>query len=190
MDQADQSLGEMAARVARFADLSPLAAQRDATIPQNALDLIYSRKLLPVIRRDGAETAISDSAAPIEGAGGITITYACCPPGQGPGLHSHKRTFETFTVLQSSFEFRWGEEGETRVTLEKFDVISLPPGHARAFTNVGTEEGLLQVIISGGTHDANDLVLPYSVSEKLRDLAPEFHDRLAATGITFKERES
>ena len=31
------------------------------------------------------------------------MTLAKCPVGQGPGLHNHLATFETFTVLEESF---------------------------------------------------------------------------------------
>ena len=44
----------------------------DPAIPLEALDVIYSRRLLPVLGLEGgAETAVS-SAAPIVGAAGIT----------------------------------------------------------------------------------------------------------------------
>src|SRR5271170_5388666 len=102
----------MKTRIARFSDLKSLPIQNDPTIPQEALDIIYSRKLLPVVGLEaGTETAVS-VATPIVGAAGITITLAICPPGQGPGLHAHKVTYETFTVLQGRFEFSWGEEGQ------------------------------------------------------------------------------
>jgi len=173
-----------ASRVARYAALRPLPVQTDPSIPQEALDVIYSRKLLPVLGLEGgAETAVS-TAAPIVGAAGITITLAVCPPGQGPGLHSHKATFETFTVLQGSFEFRWGDQGEHTARLERFDTFSVPPGLQRAFRNVGDSEGVLQVVISGGRHDASDIVLPPSTASALKTSSPKLFDRMMAAGIT------
>jgi len=180
------SMDEMQTRIARFQGLTPIANQRDPSVPQSARDIIYARKLLPVIGREEGDTAIA-SDAPISGAGGITMTLAVCPPNQGPGLHAHKKTFETFTVLKGRFEFRWGDEGENAVELDAFDVLSVPPGVARAFKNVSDEEGVLQVVISGGVHDMNDIHMPQVETEKLYKAAPEFAERLKASGITFSK---
>jgi uncharacterized RmlC-like cupin family protein len=177
----------MEARIARFSELRPIALQQDATIPQAALDIIYARQLLPVIgREDGVATALA-SAAPINGAGGITITLAVCPSGQGPDLHLHKATFETFTVLQGRFEFRWGEAGEDAVQLDRFDAISVPPGFHRRFRNISDETGILQVLISGGVHDSRDVEIPKAVSEAIQGASNALHSKMAASGITFLE---
>ncbi|HYF21625.1 MAG TPA: cupin domain-containing protein [Ramlibacter sp.] len=184
MNTIDTGATLAASRVARYDTLRPLPVQTDPSIPQEALDVIYSRRLLPVLGLEGgAETAVS-TAAPIVGAAGITITLAVCPPGQGPGLHAHKATFETFTVLQGSFEFRWGPEGEHTARLERFDTFSFPPGIQRAFRNVGETEGILQVVISGGRHDASDIQLPPSTTAALKAASPKLFDKMAAAGIT------
>jgi hypothetical protein len=87
---------DMEARIARFRALKPLPIQ-NASIPQKARDVVYSRKLLCVV---GLEKSTPINAeAPIRGAAGMTMTLAVCPPGQGPGLHAHRQTYETFTVL-------------------------------------------------------------------------------------------
>ncbi|HXE06034.1 MAG TPA: cupin domain-containing protein [Bryobacteraceae bacterium] len=174
----------LTARFARYADLKPLQIQCDASIPQEALDVIYSRKLLPVVGLEaGAQTAVS-SAAPIIGAAGITITLAVCPPGQGPQLHAHKATYETFTVLQGTFEFRWGESGEQTKRLGRFDTFSVPPLVHRAFRNVSDIEGILQVVISGGKHDARDIYVPSAVMEDLKAKSAKLYEQLTASGIS------
>jgi uncharacterized RmlC-like cupin family protein len=174
----------LTARFARYADLRPLQIQCDASIPQDALDIIYSRKLLPVVGLEaGAQTAMS-SAAPIIGAAGITITLAVCPPGQGPQLHAHKATYETFTVLQGTFEFRWGESGEHTQRLGPFDTFSVPPLVHRAFRNVGDVEGILQVVISGGKHDARDIYVPSAVMDDLKAKSVKLYEQLTASGIS------
>ena len=149
----------MATRVARYADLKPLPAQVNPRIPQAARDVVYARSLLSVIGLDHAADTPISAQAPIKGAAGITITYAVCPPGQGPSLHAHLATYETFTVMQGRFEVTWNDNGENRLELGLFDTISVPPGVCRAFRNIGNGEGILQVIISGGVHDRNDLSL-------------------------------
>ena len=166
----------MKGRIARFKELEPLPIQQSA-IPQAARDVIYSRKLLSVIGLEKEKTPIN-AGAPIRGAAGMTMTLAVCPPGQGPGLHNHVQTYETFTVLKGRFEVSWGERGEERVVLEAFDTISVPPGVCRAFRNVGEEEGILQVLITGGVHDMADIAFTEDARAKIeavgRGLSKEF----------------
>lgn len=167
MKTVELSREEMQVRIARFAALEPLEAQKNAPLPQTAVDLIYSRKLLSVIGLDAGTDTPINNAAPIKGSGGMTITLAVCPPGTGPSLHAHRATYETFTVLKSTFEFSWNDDGSATTRLEPFDTISIPPGVVRAFRNVGHEEGILQVIITGGVHDMNDIDFTPQVAETL-----------------------
>lgn len=174
-------------RVARYSTLVPLPVQRDASIPLPALDLIYARKLLPVIGlADGADTPIS-AAAPIKGAAGVTMTYAACPPGQGPGLHTHKATYETFVVMQGEFEITWGDTGEHSTVLKPMDVVSIPPGVSRAFRNVGESEAVLLVVISGGENNMADIHLPAKQVEALKATSPELLNRVVTAGMTYDE---
>lgn len=144
----------MNGRIARYKDLKPLPTQ-NAQIPEKARDVVYARKLLSVIGLE-QKTPIN-MGAPITGAAGMTMTLAVCPPGQGPGLHNHVQTYETFTVLKGRFEITWNADGSGRAVLEQFDTISIPPGICRAFRNIGADEGILQVLITGGVHDMNDI---------------------------------
>ncbi|MGR9092794.1 MAG: cupin domain-containing protein [Gammaproteobacteria bacterium] len=176
---------QIEARVARFEDLKPLKDQSDYGFPQEALDIAYARQLKPVIgAASGEDTALTDSA-PILGAGGMTMTYVFCPPGQGPGLHSHQSTFETFIVLEGRFEFSWGDHGEESLELGKYDVVSFEPGFCRAFRNVGDVDGLMQVIITGGVHDMNDIDFRPEVGEAIAEHSPELRDHLEKTGMRF-----
>ena len=119
----------MEKRVSRFADLKPLPIQIDKNIPQAGKDIVYARELLSVIGLDPSEgkTPIN-SGAPVVGAGGITMTLAKCPAGQGPGLHNHLATFETFTVLEGEFLIKWNDDGSEELILKKHDTISIPSG--------------------------------------------------------------
>lgn len=177
---------EIERRIARFQSLRPMKAQRDASVPLEAADIVWSRKLMPVIALESkSATPINDESAPIIGAAGMTITLAVCPPGQGPTLHAHRNTFETFTVLQGAFEFALGDKGEHKVVLERFDTISVPPAICRAFRNVSEEEGILQVIITGGVHDMNDIDIVPEAAVRLSRIAPEFLANLKANGLSF-----
>jgi len=186
MNYVEVSPETMQTRLARFLELRPLPSQQEESIPQEALDIVYARKLLPVIGIEEGDTPITANA-PIVGAGGITITLAVCPPNQGPGLHAHKDTFETFTVLQGQFELRWGTKGEDCVQLGLFDTLSIPPGVARAFRNISDGEGVLQVVISGGAHNMQDIHMPLHEAARLFELAPEFSAQLSQAGVTFDQ---
>ena len=130
MKTMQMSQKDMQRRIARFASLKPLPIQ-NASIPEKARDVVYSRKLLSVIGLENANTPINQGA-PIVGAAGMTMTLAVCPPGQGPGLHSHRQTYETFTVMQGRFEVRWNDDGSGSAILGLYDTVSFPPGVCRS----------------------------------------------------------
>ena len=180
------SIDEMDKRVSKFRELKPLSIQQDANIPIEGRDVVYARQLLSVIGLDPREgnTPIN-SGAPIIGAGGITMTHAKCPPGQGPGLHNHINTYETFTVLEGQFEVSWNDDGSDTIILEKFDTISVPPGVCRSFKNSGTTDGLLQVIISGGVHDMNDIAFTPAAADKINSVEPGLVDKFKQVGFKF-----
>lgn len=184
MKTIELSQSEMTKRVARFKDLAPLPTQTDGRIPLEARDIVYARKLLSVVGLEDANTPVNMGAA-IKGAGGLTITVAVCPPGQGPELHSHRKTFETFTVLRGNFEVRWNDEGGERLILEEFDTISVPPGVCRAFRNIGDRDGILQGVISGGVHDMQDIDFAHQIADQLRAISPTALAAFQEIGFTF-----
>ncbi len=180
LNQAD-----MSKRVSRFRDLKPLPTQAENAIPLEAKDVVYARKLLSVIGLEDSSATPISSGAPIRGAAGMTMTLAVCPPGQGPELHSHVSTYETFTVLRGTFEFRWNDDGSERVVLDEFDTISLPPGVCRAFRNVGETEGIVQVLITGGVHDMTDIDFARHIADKLERIDPKARAYFENAGFTF-----
>jgi quercetin dioxygenase-like cupin family protein len=174
---------DMESRISRFKALKPLPIQNEST-PQKARDVVYARKLLSVIGLEDAKTPIN-MGAPIIGAAGMTMTLAVCPPGQGPGLHSHRETYETFTVLKGRFEVRWNDDGSGHATLGLFDTVSFPPGVCRSFRNVGEEEGILQVIITGGVHDMNDIAFSSEARREIEAVQPGLAAEFEKAGFTF-----
>jgi quercetin dioxygenase-like cupin family protein len=174
---------QMNTRIARWRDLKPLPIQNPA-IPEKARDVVYSRKLLSVIGLENTSTPINEGA-PIIGAAGMTMTLAVCPPGQGPGLHAHRETYETFTVLKGRFEVRWNDDGSGSALLELYDTVSFPPGVCRAFRNVGDKEGILQVIITGGVHDMNDIDFSEKAREEIEAVRPGLAAEFEKAGFTF-----
>jgi quercetin dioxygenase-like cupin family protein len=174
---------EMRGRIARYRELQPLPIQQ-SEIPLAARDVVYARKLLSVIGLQDAKTPIN-AGAPIVGAAGMTMTLAVCPPGQGPGLHAHRETYETFTVLKGRFEVAWNDDGSEREVLELFDTVSFPPGVCRAFRNIGPEEGILQVIITGGVHDMNDIDFSDDARRRIESVARGLSGEFEKAGFTF-----
>jgi quercetin dioxygenase-like cupin family protein len=175
---------QMESRISRFEKLKPLPIQ-NPSIPEKARDVVYARKLLSVIGLDVKGNTPINAGAPICGAAGMTMTLAVCPPGQGPGLHSHRQTYETFTVLKGEFEVRWNDDGSERALLRQFDTISLPPGVCRAFRNVGNEEGILQVIITGGVHDMTDIAFAENARREIEAVRPGLAAQFEKAGFTF-----
>jgi quercetin dioxygenase-like cupin family protein len=173
---------QMAQRISRYAALKPLPIQ-NASIPEKARDVVYSRKLLSVISLE-TRTPINEGA-PIVGAAGMTMTLAVCPPGQGPGLHAHRQTYETFTVMKGSFEVTWNDDGSGRAVLGLYDTVSFPPGVCRAFRNVGDEEGILQVIITGGVHDMTDIAFSAKARQDIEAVRPGLAAEFEKAGFTF-----
>ena len=170
-------------RISRFKDLKPLPIQRP-DIPEKARDVVYARKLLSVIGLEDSSSPIN-AGAPITGAAGMTMTLAVCPPGQGPGLHNHVKTYETFTVLKGRFEVTWNDDGSGRAELGQFDTISLPPGICRAFRNIGNEEGILQVLITGGVHDMADIAFTPRAKQDIEAVRPGLSAEFEKAGFAF-----
>jgi quercetin dioxygenase-like cupin family protein len=178
------STQEMHKRIARYRELKPLPIQ-NASIPEKARDVVYSRKLLSVIGLETRADTPINAEAPIVGAAGMTLTLAVCPPGQGPGLHSHRKTYETFTVMKGRFEVRWNDDGSEAAVLELYDTISFPPRVCRSFRNIGDGEGILQVIITGGVHDMSDIDFAPQAKRQIEAVRPGLAAEFEKVGFTF-----
>lgn len=161
---------EISSRVARFADLQPMSTAADLDwVPQDAMDVVFARDLRPLIIEQ-TKNPFGKTAA-IYGAGGATMNISIMPPGQGPCLHSHDNTYETFVVLEGQIEFFVGPESEESITLGKWDTFSCPPGAYRGFRNAGSEDCVLLTVISGAVDARDDVCVPPSVG---RDIDERF----------------
>ena len=178
---------QMQSQIGRFGELEPLAVLQDDRIPLAAKDLVYARKVMPVVSPKGMVGPLVGSA-PIQ-EGDFTLIFTVCPPGQGPGLHAHHRTTETFTCLEGRFRVYWGDEGEHETVLERFDTISVPPGVCRGFVNVGEGEGILQVLITGGIHNMDDIAFRPSMADELASFGAEVLEAFEQVGFRFDAGE-
>lgn len=158
---------ELDARTARFQSLQPMSTAKDLSwVPLAAMDIVYARKLMPVILEDTKNPF--GNQAPIIGAAGMTMFVSILPPGQGPCLHSHDGTYETFFVLDGSIEFRIGDPVAHRVRLNKWDCLSCPPKTYRGFSNVGETDAVLLTVISGPVEVRDDVSMPHSVAQQVQ----------------------
>jgi quercetin dioxygenase-like cupin family protein len=175
---------ELEERIARFDKLQPMSTMQDiATVPQEARDIVFARKLMPVVLERTASPF--GNVAPIYGAAGLSLWISVCPPGQGPALHAHHNTYETFVVLDGSFEFSLNDTGNETVVLNKWDTLSCPPGLCRGFRNVSDKVSVILTVITGGVHDRNDVSLPPSVAEQLNKIGPGVLAEFEKIGLTF-----
>ena len=157
---------EIRGRVARFGDLKPMSTSQDLDwVPQDAMDVIFARDLRPIIIEQ-TKNPFGKTAA-IYGAAGTTMNVSIMPPGQGPCLHAHDNTYETFVVLDGTIEFRVGPEGEETVTLGKWDTFSCPPGAYRGFRNAGEDDAVLLTVITGAADARDDVCVPPSVGREI-----------------------
>jgi quercetin dioxygenase-like cupin family protein len=184
MDTVQPTRAEIEERVARFDRLQPMSTMKDNDrVPLSAKDIIFARTIMPVVL-EKTDSPFGNQA-PVYGAAGMTMFISVCPPGQGPALHAHVKTFETFTVLEGRFEFYIGDRGEETVVLDKWDSFSCPPGWCRGFRNVDTKDSVLQTLITGGVHDRNDIGLPPIVAEQLEAIGPGVLDEFKKIGLAF-----
>ncbi|MEM7728087.1 MAG: cupin domain-containing protein [Pseudomonadota bacterium] len=98
---------------------------------------------------------------------GFNIGGARQPPGCVNSQHSHD-TAEVFLVHSGTWRFDMGEHGDdARVTLEAGDIISIPTGIFRGFTNVGDDTGYLFAIL--GEDDPGRVTWAPKVFEMAKD---------------------
>ena len=111
------------------------------------------------------------------GAAGTTMFISIMPPGQGPCLHSHNSTYETFIVLEGTIEYIIGDPIEHRVTMGKWDTLSCPPKVYRGFKNVGDTDAVQLTVITGLEEGRDDVSAPGSV---IQDVETRFGDKVAS----------
>ncbi len=152
---------EMATRIARYGEITPQSAlYQDASgIPREAYELMAAKTLYLLMAPQSQGGPMAQQPA-IAGQPGLSVIMARCPPGDKPLLHAHFKTHETFMCLTGQFRIRWGDEGEHEIVLKPFDMIAVPPGVCRDFTNITAEDALLLVLIQGaGDDDFNDIAV-------------------------------
>ncbi len=132
---------DMAARLVRYADLRPCYnAFIDCRSPGSE-----AKENFTIIGPGVSENP--DQHVHIAEPHGFNIGGARQPPGCVNSQHSHD-TAEVFVVHTGQWRFDIGEHGDNvQIVCNPGDVISLPTGMFRGFTNVGNEDAFLFAIL-------------------------------------------
>lgn len=139
MDHPHISNEEMLSRVVRFSDYT-----KEKAIPLMFIDSLqegHHRLNYAVIGDTAAENP--DFETMIKQPHKFQIgMFKAMPDGNGPAYHTHDYV-ELFFPLEGKWRFYWGNdpegEPEGEVFLEKWDLISFPPGLWRGFENIDSE---------------------------------------------------
>ncbi|GAA4936898.1 putative RmlC-like cupin family protein [Nonomuraea thailandensis] len=179
---------EMNKYVARFKALQPNKDEYVARvgIPVEAYEYVAAKNiffLLGAIKdAEGANTPPALTSDP-----GTSIFIVECPPGDGPALHAHMKTRETFMPITGTWQILFGDDGEHDLHLEPMDMIAVPPGVTRAFRNISGETAYLMAVVQGTAEEAlNDIVLTPAVgAEIVRLFGEEALKGLERIGMSF-----
>lgn len=169
---------QMESRIARFSQVKPQSDyySKDAGIPDAAYETVTAKALYTLMAPSAKAGPMSAQPA-ITSTDNLSVIVAECPPGDKPMLHAHFFTVEHFFCLSGRFRIRWGDEGENEIFLEPFDMIAVPPGVCRDFTNVSDKTAHLLVLITGKKEeDYNDIAFAPSESARFKK---EFGDQVA-----------
>ncbi len=166
MKTVDITPEAMEKHIARFAklELSENEYARKEGVPAEAMRMIAADRIYTIV----SEGAVPGAAI---GGGGISVYVLDCPPGDGPLIHAHVETHESFMCLKGQFLIRYGDHGRFETVLDENDFIAVPPGVMRQFENVSeTENATLLVIIAGQPDDAlRDVYYPPEVGAELEE---------------------
>ena len=180
---------EMEKYIARFKDVSKLSSSYsdEMGIPKEAYETMTAKTLYLMMAPEGQGGPMAQKPA-IVTEDKMSVIIAECPPGNRPPLHAHHQTKETFFCLNGRFRIRWGDEGENEIYLDPYDMIAVPPGVVRDFTNVSDVTARLLVFITGEAEESfNDIEMTPAESDRLRDqFGDEVVDRFRDIGISFE----
>lgn len=180
---------EMKKRIARFRDLVSTKARHaeGKGIPVEVLEMITAKSTFNIMSPTDLGGQLSPTPPVLGGDAGVfRLGIVTCPPGNGPGLHVHWRTHETFMALTGKWEVIWGDKGEEKTVIEPFDLIAVPPEVTRTFVNISDEDAHLLVVIQGKKGEFDDVGRVPETAQKIAEkFGPEMVGKLEAAGWQF-----
>jgi quercetin dioxygenase-like cupin family protein len=180
---------EMKTRIARFKELKPQSTSYDSEvgIPAEVYETMTARTLYLLMSPENQGGPMAQEPAVIT-QDKMSVIIAECPPGDGPLLHAHQFTRETFMCLDGRFKIQWGDEGENQIELDKWDMIAVPPGVVRRFENISDQTAHLLVWINGDSEEAfNDIDHPQVEADRLAaEFGEDMLEKLRGIGVTFE----
>ncbi len=180
---------EMNSRIARFKQLKPQSAAYDADkgIPREVYETMTARTLYLLMSPENQGGPMAQAPA-VTTEDKMSVIIAECPPGDGPLLHAHQFTRETFFCLDGRFKIQWGDQGENEIFLDPWDMIAVPPRVVRRFENVSDQTAHLLVFINGDSEEAfNDIDHPQIEADRLAtEFGNDILDKLRGIGVTFE----
>jgi len=172
-------------QIARFADLKPTKHDyaRAVGVPVHAYEQVASKNIYLLLAPQERKRSFSPPA--VFGAPGLELSIVDCPPGNGPKLHTHERTRETFMPLTGRYEIIWGNQGQHSTVLEPLDMFAVPPGVFRTFRNVSDHDAKMLVVVQGeGNQVMNDVYYPRDIGEQIAsELGAEVWEKFQAIGL-------
>ena len=189
MKTAHVSMDEMMKQVSRFKDVTPQSDHHlsELGIPAEAYESLTAKTLYLLMASSTLGGPMAQKPA-VVGEKGLSVIVAECPPGDGPVLHAHHLTNETFFCLKGRFEIRWGDDGDQAIVLEPFDMVAVPRGVQRAFKNITDETAFLLVMITGESDEAyNDIEFSPAIAEQIeREHGADVKARFEKIGFSFE----
>lgn len=176
---------QMESRIARFDQLKPQKGEYEKQgIPIAAFEMLAAKTIYMLMSPPGGKGMTA--AAPVAGTPGLAVSIVKCPPGNGPMLHAHMRTHETFMALTGRWEVRWGDAAEHETMLEPYDLIAVPPGTGRQFVNRSDADALLLVLVQGD-EALNDIYYAPAVGHQIAErFGPEAKSAFERIGFSFE----
>jgi uncharacterized RmlC-like cupin family protein len=180
---------EMEQHVARFKALEPNKDEyvERIGIPVAAYEYVAAKNIY-YMQGEVQDDVGGNSRPALAGDAGTSIFIVDCPPGDGPTLHAHMNTRESFMPLTGPFEIIFGDTGEHSLVLDPLDMIAVPPGVTRAFKNIGPRDAQMLAVVQGAPGEAmNDIQLtPAIAAEIAAQWGQEAVAGLERLGMTFR----
>jgi quercetin dioxygenase-like cupin family protein len=141
-------------QLARFSEVHSQGARfaQEMNVPLGAYQKMTAEELFLVMSSPALGGPFATDPGISEDQG-LVAAIVKCSANEGPYLHAHYNTLESFTCLSGQFRINWGENGEHEALLDTFDTIAVPRGVVRTFTNATDETAHILAFIRGDTPD-------------------------------------